>query len=95
MVVGFANAVIAFGITESLHSRRWIDPNAPEVWVRVIPWVWPTAIMLMPGDDRRSTATTVMVVGMSVIANMVIYGILGLAIGAVWQKVRAGLGRVD
>lgn len=91
MIVGFANALIVIGMTYSLDSRYWNDGETPQVWSRVLLWMWPAGIGMMAGDSGgRAASTTIIMVVMSVIGNTLIYGVVGIALGAVWQKLREG-----
>ena len=86
MIVGLINALVALGITCYLNTRRPIDPSALQVWSRVAIWIWPSGIMMMVGDFHSSTTSQIIVGVLSVTANACLYGMVGLAIGAVCQK---------
>jgi hypothetical protein len=89
MIVGFVNAVIAMGITWHLNAQRPIDPSALRAWSKVVIWIWPTAIMMMAGDSDSSVTSGIIVGVISAVFNACVYAMVGLVIGAIWQKLAA------
>ena len=88
MILGFINALIAFGITWHLNAQRPFDRGGLEVWDRIWIWIWPSGIMMMALESSSSVIFTFIGVLISAVFNGFIYGIVGLAAGAVWQKLK-------
>jgi hypothetical protein len=88
MIIGLINALIAIGLTDYFQARSSIDPDALLEWGKVVFWIWPAGIGMMAGDSGRAASTTMIMLVMCVIGNTLIYGVVGIALGAVWQKLR-------
>jgi hypothetical protein len=51
-------------------------------------WLWPTSIMLMAGERGDPLIASVVVFGMATLANVGVYGFVGLIVGTIWNWVR-------
>ena len=87
IVLGFMNAVLAAGITYYLNSRPDVSQATLQAWSRnsAIDWLWPSGIMLMAADRSSHIVQTVILL-FSIVANASLYGIIGLIVGTVWQR---------
>jgi len=86
-IVGFINGLIGAGVTYYLNSHLPTDLESLQTWERIVDFIWPSAMMMMPGDAGGS----VIVLALSVLANGCLYGVVGFAAGAIWQKLTAAM----
>jgi hypothetical protein len=75
---------LAMGICSFyMFSNGFIGPAAVR-FAKIVPWVWPTVIMM--GPDAEGRAGTVLLV-MSAIANGFVYALAAFCVGLVWENI--------
>ena len=83
--LGFISAASSAGVTFYLNTRVPIDAKALQAWSRNVIWAWPTSIMMMATESSNGWIAGMILVA-SVIANACLFGVGGLVIGTLLQK---------
>jgi hypothetical protein len=84
MLVGLINGWVGAAITYHLNSHLPTDLDDFQTWVRIIDWIWPSALVMAPGGS-------IVALALSVVANGCLYGVVGLVIGAIWEMLAAAM----
>lgn len=87
VILGVLNALIAAGVTSYLEAQRPIDASALRAWISFAVWMWPSSIMMMAADSHNPPMVMVaLALAVSAAINGCLYGVVGLLLGAVWEK---------
>jgi hypothetical protein len=76
--------VIGIAVTFHLNSQRPPDLLALRAWEHAIIWLWPGGIVMMVEPKNRVIEALGLV--WSVLVNGCLYSMVGLAAGALWQR---------
>jgi len=85
--LGLFGALVGMGITHHLQSADPPDIGALRWWSGAVLWIWPGAIVMMVEPD--TLAIELFALGFSAVLNIALYGLVGLVIGSIWQRLRS------
>jgi hypothetical protein len=86
MIIGFVVAVLLAGLGYYLNPQIPTHREALLILSRFFVWIWPFGIMMMV--DTSNTFIAVLILLVSAIFNAGLYGLIGVAIASVWQRLR-------
>jgi hypothetical protein len=88
-VLGLLAPITWLLVQEVLGANAQLQTQIAHPLERVIRVVWPSSFWLMATDGIEGTPKAYMFVSLSIVANIVLYGLLGSAVWAVKRLVAA------